>query len=93
MNCLKPDHPCYAITFPFVKHPEFGSTSSGPPCIQHILPPVTKIPSFYDPVIGISGQPGRFTTRKTGTGRRFDTIRKVWDSKVCVHVKAITIIG
>ena len=93
MNCLKPDHPCYAITFPFAKPIEIGSTSPGPPFIQHILSPFTKIPSFYDPVLVISRQPDKPITRKTGTGRRFDTIRKVCGSKVCVHVKAITIIG
>jgi hypothetical protein len=78
MNCLKPDHPYYAITFPLPVQIGFGKSSTGPPCIHPVFPSFIEFPSFYGFVSSTYGQPvvfikEQFRPAMESTGRRFDT--------------------
>jgi hypothetical protein len=78
MNCLKPDHPSYAITFPSSVDIGFGKSSPGPPCIQPVSPSFIGFSSFYGFVSSTYGQQVVIIKEQRppameSAGRRFDT--------------------
>jgi hypothetical protein len=88
MNCLKPDHPCYAYTFP-ASIIEYGKTSPGPPFKHSVLASFVPFTSNYGFSSGkpflAKGMKVRFRPLMTGSGRRFDTIGlRAGSSKVFV---------